>query len=91
MLARYEALVVERAERCPLTLITKDVLGWLGGAVGGAYGISDSMHHNNGVLWRPTVYGVLGLTMGRVCGLFPYHTLGVCLLADAAHTVSQKP
>ena len=49
-----------------LTLITKDVMGWFGGVVGGAYGISDSMYHHN---------GVLGLTMGVCLFVDAAHTV----------------
>jgi hypothetical protein len=29
---------------------------------------------------------MMGYSLGFLCGLFPYHTLGVVLAADAIHT-----
>ena len=84
---RFHGLVTQRVKNVPLTNITKDVLSTGGGILGGCYGFSNALYNNNGVLWRPSVGFMVGYSIGFLCGLFPYHTFGVLLLADAAHTI----
>ena len=86
MSVRFHGLVTQRVKNVPLTNITKDVLGIGGGILGGCYGFSNALHNFNGVLWRPSVGVMMGYSLGFLCGLFPYHTFGMLLLADAAHT-----
>ena len=83
---RFNRLVEQRVKNVPFTNITKDVLSIGGGILGGCYGFSDALHHMNGVLWRPTTGMVMGYSLGFMCGLFPYHTFGLLLTADAAQT-----
>jgi hypothetical protein len=83
---RFHSLVTQRVKNVPLTTITKDVLSTGGGILGGCYGFSNALYNNNGVLWRPSVGFMVGYSIGFLCGLFPYHTFGVVLAADAAHT-----
>jgi hypothetical protein len=87
---RFNGFVTQRIKNVPLTNITKDVLSTGGGILGGCYGFSNALYNNNGVLWRPSVGFMVGYSIGFLCGLFPYHTFGVVLAADAAHTSYQN-
>jgi hypothetical protein len=86
LLSRYDAFVAKRATSVPITMITKDVFGIMGAILGGSYGFTNAMHNSNGVIWRPSGGAVIGYTTGVACGLFPYHTFGILVTADAVHS-----
>jgi len=86
LIGRFNRLVEQRIKDVPFTNITKDVLSIGGGIVGGCYGFSNALYHSNGVLWRPTTGVAMGYSLGFICGLYPYHTIGLLLTGDIAHT-----
>jgi len=83
LFSRFDAFATRRAKDVPITSITRGVFSTGGAMLGGTYGFTNSMHNNNGVIWRPTTGAFIGYTTGMVCGLFPYHTFGILVTVDA--------
>ena len=79
-------LVSNRTKKVPMTMVTKEAFGIAGAMLGGSYGLANSFHHTNGVVWRTSGGVALGYGAGFLCGLFPYHAFGLLVIADVGYT-----
>jgi hypothetical protein len=83
-------IVEHRIKKLPITEILKDSFKYVGIVFGCGYGFNRSLHYSDGLVWRPTVGGVVGGTIGYTVGLFPFHAFGLLLVGDVAHTTWEK-
>ena len=56
--------------------------GAIGMAMGMTHGINMSSKYQNGWLWRPVLWGSMGMGTGYICGLYWTRVLTVLLVAD---------
>lgn len=64
--------------------------GAIGMAMGMTHGIHQSSEYQNGWLWRPTMWGSMGMATGYVCGLYWTRVLTALLVVDIIATCCGK-
>jgi len=75
--------IQKRIEKNPITNILKDSFGMVGGVYGFYFSVGDVFKYENGFIIRPLSYTAMGYSLGFVCGLYPYHCLGILVGGDA--------
>jgi len=83
---RIQSVVENQGKKVPITNVLKDAFMGVGAFFGGIYGFSNSLHHENGLFWRPSLGMATGGLLGYTVGLFPFHTMGLAIAGDLSYT-----
>jgi hypothetical protein len=85
MIHIVKKIIENRIQKVPFTNILKNSFGYVGGAFGFFQSLKDVFKYENGFLLRPVCYTMIGGSFGFVCGLYPFHCLGLFMGIDAIH------